>query len=203
MHPKIGILALQGDFAEHVQVVKRLKAEPVLVKTPDSLASVDALIIPGGESTTISRLMKKSGIFPLLKRLVGEGLPVYGTCAGAVLLAKNTGDARVRPLGALDISVKRNAYGPQKESFEGAVAIVHGKARGRVIKGVFIRAPLITRTGRKVAILAVRKENGSIHPVAVRQGNVIATTFHPELTGETLFHSMLKELAERRQNEQA
>jgi 5'-phosphate synthase pdxT subunit len=195
--PRVGVLALQGDVREHVTVLRALGAEPVAVRRADDLDRLDGLVLPGGESTTIARLL---GVFELLEPLraaVAGGLPVYGSCAGMVLLARDVvdGAAGQQTLGGLDVTVRRNAFGTQVDSFEAdlpmdGVGDVHG---------VFIRAPWVERAGADVEVLARVPEASPAagRVVAVRQGPVLATSFHPELTGDTrvhgLFVSMVKE----------
>lgn len=184
---RIGVLALQGDFAEHVAMLQHLDAEPRLVRLRGELDSLDGLIIPGGESTTISRLMREYELLQPISDFCQRGLPVMGTCAGMVLLASNVVepvDSRVTPLNAMDIDVKRNAFGRQVDSFEADIEV---PAIGeRAFRGVFIRAPFIQRAGDGVAVLA-RLPDGTC--VAARQGNMLALSFHPELTDDSRLHS--------------
>ena len=188
--PLIGVLALQGDFAEHVGVLRRIGAEACEVRTPQDLNGVSGLIIPGGESTTISKLMDEWGLRGPLTRLAASGAPVWGTCAGLILLAENVTDGTVPTLGLLDVDVQRNAYGRQVDSFETEVPF---PALGwDAVKAVFIRAPIITRVGAAVAVLA-RLPNGEA--IAVKQRNILGSTFHPELTSDTRFHSYFAGLA--------
>jgi len=182
---KVGVLGLQGDVEEHLHMISECGAEPVRVKSAEDAKAVDALIIPGGESTTISKLMFESGIADVVKRRVlKNGFPVWGTCAGLILIARK-GDDKVRKtgqklLGLMDIAIDRNAFGRQRESFEAAVKF---EGIGEIL-GVFIRAPLITKTGRGVKVLA--RYEGRI--VAAEQGNLLATAFHPELSGDVRVH---------------
>ncbi len=180
----VGVLALQGDFAEHLQIFRKLGAQCVEVRTKADLARVSHLVIPGGESTVISRFLRLSGLDDAIKIRVREGtLPVYGTCAGAILLAKNAIGKNAPPtLNLVDIDVERNAYGPQVDSFE-RVITVEGLG---AVRAAFIRAPVIVRVGEGVQILA---EDGG-NPVLVRQGKLLAGTFHPEVRGETHVHKL-------------
>lgn len=189
---KVGILALQGDFREHTRAVERLGADAVLVRTPDELEGIDALIIPGGESTTIGMLADRYGLVQPLRDLIAGGLPTLGTCAGMIFLAGATaGDADQLQLGVLDVMVQRNAFGRQVASFESEVAL---DGLEEPIHGVFIRAPWIEKVGSGVDVLA--EVDG--HPVAVRQDNILATSFHPELTDDGRVHTLLLEMAEER-----
>lgn len=166
----VGILALQGSFKEHAQIVRRLGFELRLVRNMDDTKGVRACILPGGESTTLLTLLKKEGLDQWLIDFVKNGLPVYGTCAGLIVLAE---------LGLIDIQVKRNAYGPQLYSFEKTI-----KFKGDDFLGIFIRAPKIANVGAEVDVLA--KDGSS--PVLVRQGKILAGSFHPELTDDSLIH---------------
>ena len=180
---RIGVLALQGDFALHARALGRCGAEAVEVRKPDELAGLDGLIIPGGESTTLLKLMDAWGFVPALEKLHAAGTPIFGTCAGLILLAREVENPRQFSLGAIDVTVERNAYGRQRESFE-----ARGTARldGRPVEldMVFIRAPRIRRLGPGVESLAeLRGET-----VMARQGNVLVATFHPELTDDLSVH---------------
>ena len=182
---KAGVLALQGAFREHREVLDALGVEAVEVRVPEHLGGLDALFIPGGESTTIGKLLDTSGLRePLHAALTGR-LPVFGTCAGLILLADDVrdGDAVRAPaaLGGLDCTVVRNAYGRQRESFEARLA-VDGLDSG--FPGVFIRAPVVERVGDGVDVLAVHDG----HPVLLRQGTIWGATFHPELSGDLRLH---------------
>ncbi len=191
----VGVLALQGDFREHMGVFDALGREAVEVRTVAELDRVDALVIPGGESTTIGRLARIYGLIdPLRERIIG-GMPVLGTCAGMIFLGAATTGADQPQLGVLDVVVERNAFGRQVDSFEAAVAV---QGRDRPIHAVFIRAPWIAKIGAAVEVLAVVVDaaSGEEHPVFVRQGNILATSFHPELTGDSSVHEMLLELVE-------
>jgi 5'-phosphate synthase pdxT subunit len=186
---KVGILALQGAFREHREVLDALDVDTVEVRVPEQLDALDALILPGGESTTMSRLLGTAGLrVPLAARLA-EGLPVFGTCAGMILLATEVADGRPDQecFGVVDVTVRRNAYGRQRDSFE-APLDVSGLAvdglRGGPFPGVFIRAPRIERVGGAVEVLA--EHDG--HPVLARQGAAVVASFHPELSGDLRLH---------------
>jgi 5'-phosphate synthase pdxT subunit len=189
---RVGVLGLQGDFAEHLRVLTGIGAEAVDVRRPEQLDDVDALIIPGGESTTIGKLAERYHIIPKLRQRIDEGLPVWGTCAGAIFLAKDVPGHPHPILSAMDISVERNAFGRQQESFE-ADLDVKG-IRGEPYHAVFIRAPKITRTGRDVETLATL-DDGTV--VAARQGRLLATSFHPELTPDDRFHRYFLSLGKK------
>jgi len=187
---KIGVLAVQGAFVEHVRVLDAIGVEPVEVRLPEQLAGLSGLILPGGESTTMRKLIDRWGLREPILDLAASGAPLYGTCAGMILLAREIagGDEPVFPL--LDITVERNAFGRQLDSFEGDLAVpILGDGP---IHGVFIRAPIVDRVGPDVDVLA-RLDDGRV--VAVRQRNVLATAFHPELAGETRFHRLMATLA--------
>ncbi len=188
--PTIGVLALQGDFAEHIAILRALGVEAVEVRLPAQLLTLDALIIPGGESTTITRLLDIYEMREPLKRLGADGLPIWGTCAGAIVLAKQATDLDRPNLALMDIAVRRNAFGRQVDSFEEDLRIEgFGDAP---FHAVFIRAPVIDSAGSSVDVLATLPD-GTI--VAAREGHLIATSFHPELTGDTRFHAKLIEMA--------
>ncbi len=182
----IGVLALQGDFVEHQAVLRRLGVETRQVRRPQDLRDLDGLILPGGESTTFCRLMQDFGLYDPLKEALARGLPTWGTCAGMILLARRATDLPHPTLGALDISVRRNAYGRQVDSFEADIDV---PALGSLpFHAIFIRAPVIEETGPGVEVLArlALQDGGSV--VALRQGGILATAFHPELTEDTRFH---------------
>jgi len=180
---RIGVLAVQGAFAEHLALLRQLEVETLPVRLPSELRTSDGLIIPGGESTTISRLMLDYNLVDEIRNLARSGLPILGTCAGLILLAREILDHDVEPLGLMDIAVRRNAFGRQKDSFETELKIpVLGE---KSFPGVFIRAPVIEQANSKVEILA-RLNNGTI--VAARQGKLLASAFHPELTNDLRFH---------------
>jgi len=182
---KAGVLALQGAFREHAEVLDALGVEAVEVRRPDHLSGVDAVFLPGGESTTIAKLLDSSGVQDALRSRLIDGLPVFGTCAGLILLARDVedehGTSYPSALDALDCTVARNAYGRQRESFEASLAI-DGLEGG--FPGVFIRAPVVTKVGPAVDVLAVHDD----HPVLMRSGTTWAATFHPELSGDLRVH---------------
>jgi pyridoxal 5'-phosphate synthase pdxT subunit len=176
--PLVGVLALQGDFEAHAKVLTRLDATPREVRTPSDLQGLDALIIPGGESTVMTLGIEREGLADPLRELARSGTPVLGTCAGMIMLDRSH-------LGVLDIEARRNAFGRQLHSFEADLDVTG--VTGGPVHAVFIRAPWVADTGPAVEVLA--EVEG--HPVAVRQGNVIAVSFHPELTGESRLHELL------------
>jgi len=180
---RVGVLALQGAFREHILDLEAQGASVVAVRLPGQLDGLNGLVIPGGESTAIAKLMVSYGFYEAIRGRHAEGMAVWGTCAGAILMATDIADARPdqEPLGLMEAVVRRNAYGRQVDSFEADLDIAHIDAP---FPGVFIRAPLIERVGEKAEILACH--NGRI--VAVRQGDLLATTFHPELTGDPRIH---------------
>ena len=187
---RTGVLALQGDFLEHEISLRRLGAEPIEVRLPRDLDGVDALIIPGGESTTMVHLLDLHDLREPVQWRAREGMPVWGTCAGMILLATELVEERPEPLGLMDITVHRNAYGRQLQSFETELAV---SALGdEPIPAVFIRAPAVVSMGDGVETVASLADGT---PVAVRQGNVLATAFHPELTTDTRFHRYFMEMA--------
>ena len=188
---RIGVLALQGDFAEHAEVLRTLGAEPVEVRLPRDLDGLDALIIPGGESTTITRLLDIYGLREPIRRLGADGLPIWGTCAGAIVLAKRASDLDRPNLALMDIDVRRNAFGRQVDSFEADLQV--GKLGEAPFHAVFIRAPVIERAADGVDVLATL-DDGTI--VAAAEGHLLATSFHPELTDDPRFHRLLLDLAE-------
>ena len=189
---KVGVLALQGAFREHREVLDALGIECVEVRVPQHLGGVDALILPGGESTTMTRLLDTSGLREPLTGLLRDGLPALGTCAGLILMATDVLDGRADqvPLGVLDVTVRRNAYGRQRDSFE-ADLDVDGLA-GPSFPGVFIRSPVVERIGTRIEVLA----EYAGEPVLVRGGAVWGSTFHPELSGDLRVHQrFLQEIA--------
>lgn len=189
---RVGVLGLQGDFSEHLATLRAIGAEGVDVRRPEQLDDIDALIIPGGESTTIGKLAQHYGIIPKLRERARQGMPVWGTCAGEIFLANDV-PGHPHPLAELmDITVERNAFGRQIDSFE-ADLDVEGMPGGP-FHAVFIRAPKITRLGPGVAVLA-RLRDGTA--VAARQGSLLATSFHPELTPDERFHRLFLSLGKR------
>jgi 5'-phosphate synthase pdxT subunit len=188
---KVGVLALQGAFARHAATLAALGGEPVLVKRPDQLDGVDALVLPGGESTTMSMLLESSGCFEPIAERLAAGLPTLGTCAGMILLGAEVLDGRPdqRCFGAVDISVRRNAFGRQVDSFEADLPVTG--LEGGPFHAVFIRAPFVERAGPEVEVLAT--VDG--HPVLCRQGAVTVAAFHPELSDDARLHErFLKEI---------
>ncbi|MGD3108581.1 pyridoxal 5'-phosphate synthase glutaminase subunit PdxT [Streptomyces sp. YGL11-2] len=188
--PTIGVLALQGDVREHVKALADAGAQARPVRRPEELAEVDGLVIPGGESTTMSKLAVVFGMLEPLRAFVKAGRPVYGTCAGMIMVADKLLDARddQETLGGVDMIVRRNAFGRQNESFEAAVEVAG--IPGGPVEGVFIRAPWVESIGASVDVLATYGG----HTVAVRQGNVLATSFHPELTGDHRIHALFVDM---------
>ncbi|SOD61323.1 pyridoxal phosphate synthase yaaE subunit [Streptomyces zhaozhouensis] len=180
------MLALQGDVREHLAALRAAGASPRPVRRPEELAGVAGLVIPGGESTTISKLATAFGLLEPLRARVAEGLPVYGSCAGMIMLADKILDPRSgqETVGGIDMIVRRNAFGRQNESFEAAVEMAD--VAGGPVHGVFIRAPWVESVGASAETLAAYDG----HPVAVRQGNLLATAFHPELTGDHRVHAL-------------
>jgi 5'-phosphate synthase pdxT subunit len=183
---KVGVLAIQGDVREHLDLFRSLGVAAEPVRTLDEVESVDALVLPGGESTTIGFLLAEHDMLDPLRKRIEDGLPAFGTCAGAILLARTVGGGDVPKLGVMDITIERNAYGRQVDSFEADLEL---RDRGRM-HAVFIRAPQITAVGEGVEVLAEHAGR----PVVVRQGHVFAATFHPELSGETALHEAFVEV---------
>ena len=181
---KVGVLALQGAFREHREILEALGVEAIEVRTPAELGALDALILPGGESTTMSKLLDSSGLRAPLAEVLSDGVPVLGTCAGMILLARDVVDGRPdqESFGVIDVAVRRNAYGRQRDSFE-ADLVVDGLAGG-TFPGVFIRAPRIEHAGVDVEVLARHDDV----PVLARQGAVVVASFHPELSGDLRLH---------------
>ncbi|MFF2225176.1 pyridoxal 5'-phosphate synthase glutaminase subunit PdxT [Streptomyces globisporus] len=188
--PVIGVLALQGDVREHLIALASADAVARPVRRPEELAEVDGLVIPGGESTTMSKLAVLFGMMEPLRERVRAGMPVYGTCAGMILLAEKILDPRSgqETVGGIDMIVRRNAFGRQNESFEAAVEVAG--IGGGPVEGVFIRAPWVESVGAEAEVIA---EHGG-HIVAVRQRNVLATSFHPELTGDHRVHALFVDM---------
>lgn len=180
---KVGVLALQGDFEAHARAVRAAGADPFEVRTPSELASADALIIPGGESTTIRKLGADYGLLQPLQQGAMDGLPIFGTCAGMIACARTITDGEPPILGVVDIDVRRNAYGRQAQSFEADID-VNGIGE---MRAVFIRAPRVERVGDDVQVLATHEGE----PVVVRQGRILLAAFHPELTDDARLHKLL------------
>ncbi len=185
----VGVLAIQGDFAEHIAVLKRLGVQGREIRLPDQFADIDGLIIPGGESTTLSRLMNIYDLREPITRMANEGKAIWGTCAGMIMMAKEITEEDPVPLGLMDIGVLRNAFGRQVDSFEQDLII--NQLDQVPFHGVFIRAPAIIRVGQEVDIMASLPDG---QPVAVCQDKLMATAFHPELTGDNRLHRYFLDL---------
>jgi len=191
---KIGVLALQGDVREHIQSLSDCGVDALAVKTKQELESISALVIPGGESTTISKLARSFNLFDLIGERIKSGMPTYGSCAGMILLADKVADAieGQESFGGMNMLVRRNAFGRQVDSFETDL-----KFKGitePMIRAVFIRAPWVEEVGNDIEVLAeIADSSGKKHPVAVRQGHLLATSFHPELTGDNRVHRFFVE----------
>lgn len=185
---KVGVLALQGDVREHVGLLERISAEPVAVKHPEQLDEIDGLVIPGGESTTIGKMAVRFGLFDPIRERIVDGLPVYGTCAGMILLADAVTEGDQALIGGLDIVVRRNAFGRQNESFEADIDI--GGMEEAPFPAVFIRAPWVEKVGADVQVMAEVDE----HAVMVRHENLLATSFHPEIAGDDRVHRLFLEM---------
>ncbi|MTD16369.1 pyridoxal 5'-phosphate synthase glutaminase subunit PdxT [Nakamurella sp. YIM 132087] len=192
MSPTIGVLALQGDVAEHLIALAELDATARPVRRASDLDGLDGIVLPGGESTTMSRLLDVFELREPLQQRLHEGLPAYGSCAGMILLATEVLDGRPdqRSFGVLDITVRRNAFGRQVDSFETDLEFTGLPGEQTPVRAVFIRAPWVERTGADVEVLAAVGE----HPVAVRQGRTLATSFHPEVTGDRRVHGLFLEM---------
>jgi 5'-phosphate synthase pdxT subunit len=189
--PRVGVLAIQGDVREHVRVLTDLGADAIPVRRPEELDRVDGLVVPGGESSVIDKLSRAFGMQHPVREAVAQGMPVFGTCAGLILLADRITDAIAgqQSFGGLDVTVRRNAFGSQVDSFETDLDVpVLGAPP---VHAVFIRAPLVEQTGPEVETLAAL-DDGRI--VAVRQGALMGTSFHPEVTGETRFHALFLDM---------
>jgi len=180
---RIGVLAMQGAFAEHIAVLKRLGIETVEVRLPEQLEKLDGLIIPGGESTSITKLMRHYALTKKLHQMATDNFPMFGTCAGMIVLAQGVANGKITPIGVMEINVKRNAFGRQVDSFETDIDM---PALGsKKFHAIFIRAPSIESIGKNVKILAKLKD-GTV--IAARQGKLLVTAFHPELTNDTRIH---------------
>jgi 5'-phosphate synthase pdxT subunit len=196
MRPRIGVLALQGDFAEHIQMLDMIGIDSIEVRKVQQLSEIDGLIIPGGESTTIVKLLHMFDFVDDLKSHVESGMALWGTCAGMIVIARELADPYPTPLNLIDIGVARNYFGRQVDSFEAELNI--NGIEGDPMRAVFIRAPIVQNTGENIEILATVPATDD-HPeqaVAVKSGRVLATSFHPELTQDTRLHSLFVELAE-------
>ena len=186
---KIGVLALQGAFKLHVKALEQFGVEAIEVRNLENFNSVEALIIPGGESTTMSFLLESTGMFEAIKESSAEGMPILGTCAGMILLSSKITDGRSdqNPLGLVNIETRRNGYGRQIDSFESDLSI---KGFDRSFRGIFIRAPLVEKVGSEVEVLA----EVNSRPVMCKQGSVLVTSFHPELADDTRIHTEFLEM---------
>lgn len=183
---RVGVLALQGDFREHAALLEGMGHAPVFIRKAEQLADLGAVVIPGGESTTIGKLAERYGLLEPLREVIAGGLPTLGTCAGLIFLAAGTtGNSQIH-LAVLDVVVERNAFGRQVDSFEADLDVT---GLTDSLHAVFIRAPVVVKVGAEVEVLAEVEDD----PVMVRQGNIVATSFHPELTGETRVHALMLE----------
>jgi pyridoxal 5'-phosphate synthase pdxT subunit len=190
IEPNIGVLALQGDVREHLAALESCGARAVKVRTVEELKEVDGLIIPGGESSTVGMLLERYGVMEPLRERIEAGLPVFGTCTGLILMAKEIEGSGQPRIGCMDVAVQRNAYGRQVDSFETSVEAL---ALGiEPLRAVFIRAPKISRTGPEVEVLA-ETEGG---PILVRQNHLLAASFHPELTADRRVHRLFIEMTQ-------
>jgi len=192
--PTIGVLALQGDVPEHLRALEAAGASPVAVRRPAELDQVDGLVIPGGESTTLWRLSMAFDVLEPLRKLIGEGLPAFGSCAGMIMLADRLADgvAGQQTYGGIDMTVRRNAFGRQVDSFERDIELTGVGHDADPLRAVFIRAPWVEQTGAGVTILGTDQGTGRI--VAVRQGQLLATAFHPELTPDRRIHELFVDI---------
>ena len=184
----VGVLALQGDFREHLFALAECGVEAIAVKSLEEINLIDALVLPGGESTTIAKLARTFGLFDRIQERIQSGLPTYGSCAGMILLADRITGAAVgqESFGGMDITVRRNAFGRQVDSFEADLNMTGITAPA--IRAIFIRAPWVEMVGSGVEVLASVEIDGELHPVAVQQGNLLATSFHPEIAGDNRVH---------------
>ena len=192
--PKIGVLAVQGDFLEHRQALGRLGIDAPEIRLPHQLNEIDGLIIPGGESTTIVQLIDIYGFRDALRQRSDEGMAIWGTCAGMIVIADRLTDKRPEPLRLMDIEVSRNAFGRQVDSFEADIEFED--IDGAPFHCVFIRAPVVNSVGESVKVLATLDDG---RPVAVRQGNMLATAFHPELTNDPRIHELFARMVEHQE----
>ena len=193
--PSIGVLAIQGDYAAHAEALSESGANPVEVRKPEQLAGIDGLVLPGGESTTILRFLEKHSFFEILREFCGKK-PIFGTCAGTILLAREVLNPAQRSLGILDAVVERNAYGRQIDS---AIVTAQTALAGGPLEMVFIRAPRIVATGAGVEVLARRDS----FPTLIRQGRILAATFHPELSRDRRVHRLFVEIVAAAREEMA
>ncbi len=202
--PLVGVLAVQGDVREHLVALEATGVRTCTVRRPAEVEAVDGLVLPGGESTTIDKLVRAFGLQGPLRERIGRGMPVYGSCAGMILLADRIADGRPdqETLGGLDITVRRNAFGRQVDSFEEDLHI--RELGGEPVRAVFIRAPWVEEAGEDVQVLA-RVEHGPAagRIVAARQGNLLVTSFHPEVTGDHRFHRLFVDIVRQNQRERS
>lgn len=194
MRPRIGVLAVQGDVRDHAHALAAAGADPVRVRRPAEIEAIDGLVIPGGESTVMDKLVRAFGLAEPLREAITAGLPVYGSCAGMIMLADRIvgGRADQQTLGGLDITVRRNAFGRQVDSFEADLRI--RELGPEPVRAVFIRAPWVEECGPGVEVLASVDRGGASHPVAIRQGQRLATSFHPEVTGDLRVHRLFVDI---------
>jgi 5'-phosphate synthase pdxT subunit len=193
--PVIGVLALQGDVPEHVRALEDVGARPVPVRRPEELHQLDGLVIPGGESTTLWRLSVAFDMLDPLRKIINAGLPAFGSCAGMIMLADRLADGAVgqQTFGGIDMTVRRNAFGRQVDSFESEIELNGIPGDQAPLHAVFIRAPWVEHNGRSVTVLGTEQRTGRI--VAVRQGPLLATAFHPELTPDRRIHELFVNIA--------
>ncbi len=192
--PTVGVLAVQGDFREHLHAFTECGAVTVPVRRPEEVARIDALVVPGGESTTMDKLTRAFGLRDVLRERIAAGMPAYGSCAGMIMLADEVLDGRPDQLtlGGLDVTVRRNAFGRQVDSFEDDIEVAG--LTGGPVRAVFIRAPWVERAGSGVEVLASVRAAGADRPVVVRQGPLLATSFHPEVTEDLRIHRLFLDM---------
>ncbi len=194
----IGVLALQGDVREHIDAMRRAGGHAIPVRTREEIEAVDGLIIPGGESTTVGKLLERFGLMPVVRRMPADNKPVFGTCTGMILLAKEIEDSTQPRIGVMDMIVRRNAFGRQVDSFEADLSVTG--IDGQPVRAVFIRAPFVSEVRPGVEVLAEFQG----HPIMVREGNCLAAAFHPELTDDARIHRfflhLVEEAKKRREN---
>ena len=195
--PTVGVLAVQGDVREHRAALEAAGARTIAVRRPEEVTRVDGIVLPGGESTTIDKLTRTFDLRDPLRSRIADGLPVYGSCAGMILLADRLvdGHPQQQTLGGLDITVRRNAFGRQVDSYETDLEVAD--IAGGPVRAVFIRAPWVERAGDGVEVLASVEAKGKTRPVVVRQGHLLATSFHPEVTGDHRVHALFVEMVRR------
>lgn len=195
--PTVGVLAVQGDVREHRAALEAAGARTIAVRRPEEVTRVEGIVLPGGESTTIDKLTRTFDLRDPLRSRIADGLPVYGSCAGMILLADRLvdGHPQQQTLGGLDITVRRNAFGRQVDSYETDLEVAD--IAGGPVRAVFIRAPWVERAGDGVEVLASVEAKGKTRPVVVRQGHLLATSFHPEVTGDHRVHALFVEMVRR------